>query len=425
MGITGIGPRNRILSAIESMSSQCNPKAEVVSPAKQEPIKRPISTGVYLDDCMRIHNAIHDRSSSSVVLSTGEKIDIKLSSNKCRSASVRGTSFMEQNISKVSAFTQRAKKGHKLTWILFGRSWGLLCDDRVEITCGLIDYSHQDKDSAGLEQIAPEQIPEVPEAKRSRLVKIEVEYPEYWTDSLTEKKQIELDPKSEEFARIAATVKKTMEQSVEVIRIQRLQHPLLWQQYYLRRKVIQELNAKDTSGGPEKIAGAVKTPLLDVSCNEYQMFHGCNASVVDKIASDGFDERLSSLKGLFGSGIYFAENAIKSAQYAHISSCQQVGAVYAGIASKCTCKSPSQRGEERMMFVSRVALGTTWVRLVATDSSNPMRRPPQRVGSACPLYDSVMGQSKAHDKQAKLPYREFIVYDRQQCYPEYIVSFAL
>lgn len=32
---------------------------------------------------------------------------------------------------------------------------------------------------------------------------------------------------------------------------------------------------------------------------------------MDKIIDGGFDERLGSLSGLFGSGIYFAENSAK------------------------------------------------------------------------------------------------------------------
>ena len=38
----------------------------------------------------------------------------------------------------------------------------------------------------------------------------------------------------------------------------------------------------------------------------------------------GFDERLSSLKGLFGSGVYFADEAKKSVIYTHTETCAQV-----------------------------------------------------------------------------------------------------
>jgi hypothetical protein len=42
----------------------------------------------------------------------------------------------------------------------------------------------------------------------------------------------------------------------------------------------------------------------------------------------GFDERVSNLSGLFGCGVYFAENSSKSDMYSHTKNCAQVGAFY-------------------------------------------------------------------------------------------------
>lgn len=62
-----------------------------------------------------------------------------------------------------------------------------------------------------------------------------------------------------------------------------------------------------------------------------------NVSLVDKIANHGFDERVSNLAGMFGCGIYFAENSSKSVIYAHAATCPQSGAVYIGQNSVCNC----------------------------------------------------------------------------------------
>ena len=87
----------------------------------------------------------------------------------------------------------------------------------------------------------------------------------------------------------------------------------------------------------------VSTPHLDATANEYYLFHGCNEKIVDIIGTQGFDERVSSLngktflnlqwvivliQGMFGCGIYFAENSSKSDLYSHSKDCGQVGAVY-------------------------------------------------------------------------------------------------
>lgn len=142
------------------------------------------------------------------------------------------------------------------------------------------------------------------------------------------------------------------------------------------------------------------------------LFHGLNAGVLETIAESGFDERVSSLEGMFGCGVYFAENASKSDLYCHTAACAQVGALYQGKRSKCTCWKDMD--VERSMLVARVTMGNPWVRYESTDKVNPLRRAPEP-------YDSVLGESKAHSRRAKLKYREMIVYDRRQCYAEYIL----
>ncbi len=48
------------------------------------------------------------------------------------------------------------------------------------------------------------------------------------------------------------------------------------------------------------------------------------------------------------------------------------------------------------------------------------RRPPQK--NFIHLYDSVMGKSVRHGGD-KLQYREFILYESAQAYPEYVIQY--
>jgi len=426
---------------------------------------------VSVADCMRIHQAIHDPKATKVKLSSGEELPVGVSSNKCRSVKILGVTFMEQNLKKPSMYTKRAKQGHKITWILQNPRWGMLCDDRVEISCSLIDHTvrpEQDDnaddddddvekkkkkstkgkapggskkkrtagaatDNAEDEEEGADSLKRKPslddgsaagkkgkkgeaessETSSTHKLQLHVEFPSHWEPPFTGPREVALVT-GKEFDELVAMFRKTMEPKFEIISIKRLQNPALWPHYFLKRQAVQDLN----QGKPEKLTG-MSTKLLDPESNEFLFYHGCSASVVDKIQQGGFDERLSSLKGLFGSGIYLADNATKSLQYTHAATCAQVGAVYG--ASACTCRNKT--GVVRSMFLVRGVLGTPWVRYVATDQENPMRRPPARPSGL--LYDSVMGEAKKNDTQARLQYREFILYDRQQCYPEYLLEFTL
>jgi hypothetical protein len=73
------------------------------------------------------------------------------------------------------------------------------------------------------------------------------------------------------------------------------------------------------------------------------------------------------------------------------------------------------------MFLSRVILGHTLKRTEQTDPDNPVRRPPERMLGI--PYDSILGEKRALAQDAHLDFREYIVYDRRQCYPEYVIFY--
>ena len=65
------------------------------------------------------------------------------------------------------------------------------------------------------------------------------------------------------------------------------------------------------------------------------------------------------------------------------------------------------------MFLCRVTLGSPFH---TQQSHNNLRRPPERSDKKC-LWDSLVGKIPA------MRYREFIVYDKFQCYPEFLIEY--
>eukprot|EP00922_Rhytidocystis_sp_ex-Travisia-forbesii_P000527 GHVS01000780.1.p1 GENE.GHVS01000780.1~~GHVS01000780.1.p1 ORF type:complete len:953 (-),score=91.30 GHVS01000780.1:230-3088(-) len=120
--------------------------------------------------------------------------------------------------------------------------------------------------------------------------------------------------------------------------------------------------------------------VLDTSINEVWLFHGCDVNVAKQnIAGEGFDPRLGS--GVFGAGCYFADQACKSSQY---------------------------NNNTRCLLICRVILGDQMIKTTKFGG----RRPSMNTLTNEP-YDSIYGV-RGHN--------EFIVFDSNQVYPEYLVE---
>jgi len=206
-----------------------------------------------------------------------------------------------------------------------------------------------------------------------------------------------------------------LDKTYKVTKMYRVQNPDLWAHYQLRKREIQKANENRLVP-----LSNVPTKCLDADSNEFYLFHGLNGKIVNIITESGFDERVSSLQGLFGGGIYFAENSSKSDGYSHTENCGQVGAVYSSKSSQCTCAD----AKERAMLVCRVLVGSPCIKLLPLDSKNPLRRPPERDDAGGGHFDSVVGEARHHNPSAALSFREIIVYDRKQVYPEYLVFYS-
>ena len=166
------------------------------------------------------------------------------------------------------------------------------------------------------------------------------------------------------------------------------------------------------------------TPLLDSHSNEYWLFHGCRGDTIPHLLHTGYDPRISNLKGMFGGGFYLAENSSKSNQYIPCPGCNGNS-----ISSHIGCTCFNQDKLVFSMVLYRVILGDVHVALQydkekyrnGSGKRNFVRRPPFKTAGE-ELYDSVMGESKKNGGD-RLEHREFILYERGQAYPEYVIDF--
>nr|CAG4718951.1 unnamed protein product [Naegleria fowleri] len=188
-----------------------------------------------------------------------------------------------------------------------------------------------------------------------------------------------------------------------VSQVFRIENPTLFSLYSTRKQQLVSYNdpANPMKVKPHEVTHSnaqswIKQCGLDMTCNEVYLWHGTKPNVVNSITEHGFDERVSNLSGLFGAGIYFAEYCSKSDQY-------------------CTPDS----NNDYSMFFSRVVLGRQIYNAGASSNLGNQRRPPQIPNTNGRVYDSVIGRSNASSGS----YAEFIVYDKNQCYPEFLIKY--
>ncbi|XP_070176785.1 uncharacterized protein [Littorina saxatilis] len=207
--------------------------------------------------------------------------------------------------------------------------------------------------------------------------------------------------------------------SIQIVQVCRLENPELWEKYSERKeKLLRRLkkSPRRRLAGLEEIAGnsgPVMTSSTIVSgsvlrrevsseINEHYLFHGTKDECLVAIERDGLDGRFSKERPLLGRGVYAAESPTKSDQYTDPSKLERTG------------------GPKTMLLV-RMLLGEPHIN---TDRSPPkFSRPPCKgcLQLLCDCqhathYDSVV------DDAGRL-FREFVVYEQCQCYPEYIITY--
>lgn len=199
-----------------------------------------------------------------------------------------------------------------------------------------------------------------------------------------------------------------------VVAVTRNMNRSLWGYYALNRGAIAR-ECEIRAGQPFKAIKDVSTvgvlledsPMVE-DVNEWFLFHGASQDKCERICKDNFNLALAgtgatwkdgSGKGapLYGHGIYFADRCTKADEY---SAEVPYGRRFAG------CHT---------MLVSRVIGGRT--QYCDTNEIDPSFLQKQVISGP---FHSVFG-----DRVTKLkkPFREVVVYDATQCYPEYTIYY--
>ena len=127
--------------------------------------------------------------------------------------------------------------------------------------------------------------------------------------------------------------------------------------------------------------------------DETYLFHGTKLKNLKSIVENGFNHGKYARNGLYGKGIYLAESSEKADQYAD--------------------PVNERRSDDLTLLVVRVLLGN----VVSHASNEPIKAPYRgAVGRRAAGADSFV---TALQKR----FREFLVFDARQCYPEYIVLY--
>ncbi|CAF2178024.1 unnamed protein product [Rotaria magnacalcarata] len=200
---------------------------------------------------------------------------------------------------------------------------------------------------------------------------------------------IELDANDREYRLVEDELQSTIREHKDncggiftryiVLKIEKIRNRRLWDRYCHRRNEIQEDN-----NGHE---------------NERLLFHG--SPFLHSIMHKGFDERHASITGMFGAGIYFAENSSKSNQYIY------------GIGGGNGCALHTNKSCylcSRQMLLCRVCLGRSFLQFSAS-----------KLAHAPPGHHSVIGRPT----QGGLAYPEYVIYRGEQAYPEYCITYNL
>uniref|UniRef100_A0A0B7BK96 Poly [ADP-ribose] polymerase n=2 Tax=Arion vulgaris TaxID=1028688 RepID=A0A0B7BK96_9EUPU len=186
---------------------------------------------------------------------------------------------------------------------------------------------------------------------------------------------------------------------IVVTDIKRICNPKLKSRYKKYKKYLYRKRCE--TGEEYDDIGNIPQKLFNFSCknlspdiNEFYLFHGTDEDSAYTIAEEGFDPRVTNPCAMYGQGVYFAEQFTKADQYTD---------------QKCD-RDPT--GTELTVLLCKVLLGDF---LECTKKYAKKWKTLPFNGDY--RYDSVLGSGR------KMLFREFVVYDGEQCYPEYIITY--
>ncbi|CAG2229297.1 PARP7S [Mytilus edulis] len=186
---------------------------------------------------------------------------------------------------------------------------------------------------------------------------------------------VELETKEEEYREVFNSLQESMSSSrFEFSIIYRIQNRKLWSEFETKKKLM--LADVEQDGRSRDIG-------------ERHLFHGTDSlETCYGICTNNFDFRTSGRNAtMYGQGSYFAVHA----EYSH------------------SYTKANTSSDNRIMFRSKVLVGQF------TKGDPSLRRPPEIPGKFHKLYDSCVDD--VHNPQI------FVVFDRNQCYPEYLIMY--
>jgi len=190
----------------------------------------------------------------------------------------------------------------------------------------------------------------------------------------------------------------------------RNQQPDVWRRYCVAKCAVSALCSASPPGLEVPVMGHhLSGDPLDESCNEWRLFHGtswqrgseiCGLNFRSYLAGTGATWKKSGEdrgEPLYGRGVYLTDRITKSDEYSK------------------SVFSPDSGAELHTMLVVRCVGGRCNVQTGSEIDTEGLRN-----GVFFGPFDSVCG-----DRVTVLnkPYREFVFYDRDQCYPEFLLRY--
>mmetsp|Transcript_28538 Transcript_28538/g.66127 ORF Transcript_28538/g.66127 Transcript_28538/m.66127 type:complete len:659 (+) Transcript_28538:88-2064(+) len=187
----------------------------------------------------------------------------------------------------------------------------------------------------------------------------------------------------------------------------RVENSKLWREYVVRRQLLLDACEKVHSEHPDALHlyTDIKTveawhsfpgqggERLEKGCNEWYLFHGTSPEAAHHICESDFKINFAGVNTgtLYGRGAYFAESITKADEYAK-----------------------HDANLEYAVLLCRVLGG----HVLYTDDVQP---DPEELVRGCSMgtYDCVLGDRE----KCRGTYREFVVFDTEDVYPEYIVHY--
>lgn len=247
-----------------------------------------------------------------------------------------------------------------------------------------------------------------------------VNYPDYWhakvsgdeinarfaciPDILRRLQQLLVETYSDVTTRDRVTHCRTWEvpRNFSLVSAERNENSRLWRKYAIKKATLQKerRDAMDCGAAYDtfddiltsRVWESMEGDRLDTGINEWYLFHGTSASAARNICSTDFKMRLagSATGTLYGKGSYLAESITKADEYSKEED---------GIFTLLLC---------------RVLGGNVLYNAERTPDA-------QKLTDACleGENDSILGDRK----KVSGTYREFIIFDTENVYPEYVIKY--